>query len=377
MAKGAKPKRSIRRTAAMASVPTRSYRDAQFYMHYMVEGRDWSAAIKSYVKKNCTKKNAAYINKVPDWKISMYSHHATTAWLIDNGNSDIVPDERKDHLKSWLDGLASEGKNLSVKKDDPKKNVPTPSIQDRLMEAAEQKTDEIDEWIDKFLSNPRKNPLKDKKPMESFKRNEVNLGHVRWIIRWFGGAYSDLNELISLPKTKLTDEQEQLIEAYSHLTKPQQKELYEFYKRIMDAVEIIRAEKKQNRAPRKRKMKSAADLTKNLKFKSSDTDLGIASVNPTDIVGASTVVIFNCKTRKIGVYYADDHETIQVKGTTLQNFNPSTSVQKTVRKPQEILPVWKKVTKSKIKNNFGNINAVETKMNGRMNEDTIILKTFK
>jgi hypothetical protein len=77
------------------------------------------------------------------------------------------------------------------------------------------------------------------------------------------------------------------------------------------------------------------------------------------------------------VYYADDHETIQVKGTTLQNFNPNTSVQKTVRKPQEILPVWKKVTKSKIKNNFGNINAVETKMNGRMNEDTIILKTFK
>lgn len=377
MAKGAKQKRSIRRTAAMTSIPTNSFRDAHFYMHYMVEGRDWSSAVKSYIKKNCSKKDASYIGKLPEWKLSMHSHHATTAWLIEHDRSDIVPEERRDHLKNWLNVLVSEGKKLTPRKDEVTKNAPAPSIQDRLMEAAEQKTDEIDGWIDDFLQNPKKNPLKEKKPMESFKRHEINLGHVRWIVRWFGGSCAELGELVSLPKTKLSDNQQQLVEAYSHLTKPQQKELYEFYKRIMDAVDIIKAEKKQNRAPRKRKMKSASELTKNLKYKSSDADLGIASVNPSDIIGAKMMVVFNCKTRKIGVYYAEDHETLQVKGTTLQNFDTMKSVQKTVRKPTEILPSWKKITKSKIKNSFGNINAVETKMNGRMNDDTVILKTFK
>jgi hypothetical protein len=135
--------------------------------------------------------------------------------------------------------------------------------------------------------------------------------------------------------------------------------------------------KKQTRAVRKPKQKSAQELVKKMKFKSSDPDLGIASVNPAEVIDATAIVVFNCKNRKLGIYYAEDHATIKVKGTTLQFFDEAKSLQKTVRKPQEILPHWKKITKHKLEPQFSYLKTTETKLNGRINEDTVILKVFK
>ena len=89
------------------------------------------------------------------------------------------------------------------------------------------------------------------------------------------------------------------------------------------------------------------------------------------------MVVFNTKNRKLGIYYAEDHGQFKVKGTTLQHFDTNRSTQKTVRKPDEVLPNWKRITKHKLKTQFGYLKTTETKMNGRFNADTIILKAFK
>jgi len=89
------------------------------------------------------------------------------------------------------------------------------------------------------------------------------------------------------------------------------------------------------------------------------------------------LVVFNTKNRKLGIYFADDHAQFKVKGTSLLFFDETRSVQKTVRKPNEVLPNWKKVTKHKLKTQFGYLKTTETKLNGRFNADTIILKAFK
>ena len=89
------------------------------------------------------------------------------------------------------------------------------------------------------------------------------------------------------------------------------------------------------------------------------------------------MVVFNTKNRKLGIYYAEDHGSFKVKGTTLQFYDERLSVQKTVRKPDEVLPTWKKITKHKLKPQFGYLKTTETKLNGRFNADTIILKAFK
>ena len=143
------------------------------------------------------------------------------------------------------------------------------------------------------------------------------------------------------------------------------------------AIEILKAEQKQTRAVRKPKVKSAQELVKKLKFKSSDGNFGIASINPSEIIDSKCVVVFNTKNRKIGIYHAQEHADLKVKGTTLQYFDEARSTQKTIRKPNEVLPMWKKITKHKINAQYGYLKTTETKLNGRFNADTIILKAFK
>ena len=371
--------RATRRTTGMAAMPVKKGWDTvKYYVHYMVESREWGSVLEGYIRKHNGKETLSAISKLPAWKLTTYSHWATTAWLLDNGHERIVPDVYSNGLSKYIETLIVESKSVvAAKASDKKKNVHIPNIQERLMEAAAEKTEELEEWIDDFLRNPKTNSLKDKMPLDCFRKNEINLGHVRWIVKWYQGQVDELEELFNLPKKNLTDMEEQLIEGYSHLTKSQQTELYEFHKRIIQATEILRAEKNQSRPPRKVKQKSAADIVKKMKFKPSDPEHGIASVNPADVVGATTIVVFNCKNRKLGVYYAEDNQTIQVKGTTLQFFDEKRSLQKTIRKPDEVLPNWKKVTKHKLPSLFDFLTTTETKMNGRMNDDIIILKVFK
>ena len=57
-------------------------------------------------------------------------------------------------------------------------------------------------------------------------------------------------------------------------------------------------------------------------------------------------------------------------------FNEETSVQKTLRKPQEQLKIFKDITKRSLNKQFEAVKSVPTKMNGRINEHTLLLKVF-
>jgi len=307
-----------------------------------------------------------------------YNEKEQEYWQSCPGTSgDISP--LSEVIKPKIAELIEKGKLIvEEKKIEEKKKPYVPSIQERLQDAAIDKTEDLDQWIDDWMCDSKANPLKDKIPLKLFKRQQVNLGHLRFVTNWFIGAYEELQELNNLPPAKQRDDmQAQLAEGYETYSKAQIKELTDFYKRLFDAIEIMKAEQKQNRAVRKPKVKSAQELVKKLKFKPSDGTFGIASINPSEIIDATAVVVFNTKNRKIGIYYADDHAQFKVKGTTLQHFSETRSVQKTIRKPDEILPQWKKVTKHKLKAQFGYLKTTETKMNGRFNADTIILKAFK
>jgi hypothetical protein len=71
-----------------------------------------------------------------------------------------------------------------------------------------------------------------------------------------------------------------------------------------------------------------------------------------------------------------DGSGLSVKGTTLQGYNEEKSVQRTVRKTDEFLPQIKKTTKSKTEKLFQTLKTTETKLNGRFNNETVILAVF-
>jgi hypothetical protein len=86
------------------------------------------------------------------------------------------------------------------------------------------------------------------------------------------------------------------------------------------------------------------------------------------------VWIYNTKSRKLGRYVAAEFQTLSVKGTTITGFDEHKSVQKTLRKPEEKLKEFKAAGKVALRKFLDDINATDTKMNGRTNEETMLLK---
>ena len=87
-------------------------------------------------------------------------------------------------------------------------------------------------------------------------------------------------------------------------------------------------------------------------------------------------MLYNTKYRKLGRYVARDTGGLGVKGTSIKDF-ATTSVQKTLRKPKEQLKDFMGCGKVKLRKFLNNIKAVDTKLNGRMNNNIVILKVIK
>ena len=86
--------------------------------------------------------------------------------------------------------------------------------------------------------------------------------------------------------------------------------------------------------------------------------------------------VFNTKTRKLGVYHADDAGGFSVSGTTITNYTESKSISKTVRKPDLLLPEVLKAGKIALRNLLTGIATKESLLNGRINKDIVLLRVL-
>jgi hypothetical protein len=248
-----------------------------------------------------------------------------------------------------------------------KPDVYTPSIQERVREASYKMTEEIETAIEAFQADPESFDPKAFKVLNLLKAKEAKAAHSRIIKEFYS---KDLNELVEAATTK----DEQLKEAYSHLSKAQLKKITQFYQEIVSACEMLGQEAKINRKPKAKKAVPAEKIVSKLKYKKADEPLKLVSINPADIIGAKELWIYNTKTRKLGKYIANEYLELTVKGTSIVGFNENTSVQKTLRKPVEQLKAFKDAGKVQLRKFLEDINAVDTKMNGRINEETILLR---
>ena len=246
--------------------------------------------------------------------------------------------------------------------------VAQPSIQDRVREAALKMTEDIEDAIDSFQQNPEAFDPKSIKVVNSLKGRQAKAAHAR-IIRDF--YQRDLDELEELQTT----EDEQLKEGYSHLSKTQVKKLYNLFTEIIGACTMLMQEAKVNKKPRAKKPQPKDKLVAKLKYQKANEQLKLVSINPVDIVGAQELWVYNTKSRKIGKYVAEDMGgALSVKGTTITGYNANNSVQKTLRKPLEQLTEFKAAGKVQLRKFIDDIKAVDIKLNGRINEDVILLK---
>ena len=253
------------------------------------------------------------------------------------------------------------------------KNInPIISIQDRIREQAGAMAEEIDTAIDNFIMDPNGFDPKQYNIVKLLRGKGAKAAQARYIKSFYEFGHNELLELSS------GNADEQLREAYRHLPRRNVRKLIDFYQFIIDACDQIAAEAKVNKKPRAKKVKPAEDLVKKLKFRTSDDKLGIVSVPPAQLVKAQSALIYNTKSRKVGLYVAKNSEGFGIKGTSLLNYTDM-STQKTLRKPAEQLKELKEQNTQKRVETWYNksIKTTETKLNGRFNEDTVILRVYK
>ncbi len=169
----------------------------------------------------------------------------------------------------------------------------------------------------------------------------------------------------------------QLNEGYADYKTGDYKRIEAFYTKIADGISQYTLVKKATKKAAVRKPPQKEKLVARLKYLKSDAVSKVVSISPVDIIGAQTLYVYNVKTRKLGCYQADDLAgTLTVKGASIVGFNEVTSTQKTLRKPEEQLREFLKAGKVELRKFLGNIKSVETKLNGRVNSDTVLLKVL-
>ena len=216
---------------------------------------------------------------------------------------------------------------------------------------------EIDVVVDSWSEHEKV----DLKIMDLLGQNNVPANGCKFVREWLDIYLQDFE----LART-LSDDQ--AIEAYSYLSK---RELNYICKSLRDAIEEVNkfeATKKKSRAPRKKKIKTAAAQVKDLKYCESfkNDEYEVKSTQVVRVPGSTEVVILNTKTNKLQVYFANGRSGFEVKGTSIKNFDEKKSYQFTIRKGKhsEVLKSqdWEKFAKNK------------KPVNGRVNEHCIILK---
>jgi len=352
----------------------RHWHNAMSYYRLEFSGKDLKpAVIKWMTDIGCTKTDVTAFKKTKDNRCNV-TMGAIASCLL-RGMPTVRADfnqgrDTAEWLRNEITSVIEAGKN-DIEETEAKETKPLvvqPSIQERLRETAFKMTEEIEDAIEGFQNDPENFDPKAFKMLNLLKGKEVKAAHARVIKTLYSRDLAELLELAS------GNADEQLKEGYSHRTKKQIRNLIAFYQEIMSACDMLAQEAKVNRKPKARKAQPKEKVVAKMKYKKSDEPLKLVSINPVDIIGSKELWIFNTKTRKLGRYVADEYKDLGVKGTTITGFNATTSVCKTLRKPEDKLKEFKAAGKVQLRKFLDSINATDTMMNGRINEETILLR---
>jgi len=276
-----------------------------------------------------------------------------------------MKEKYREHIVRVVTKIIDENQNLvqleptAAKRSD----VKVPTIADRVAEKTAEYIGEVEGLIDDFI----------------FNKKEFNL--YNWLKEHNvpQGSIVKFRQTISRQQLEFAEALEgkdaQLKEAYRGFSKARLKQIVTFYEKLWGDLDSYAQSKKVARKVRVKKSPSKDKLVSKLKYLKEDRELKLTSINPVDIIGATKLWVYNTKTRKLYRYQADElASTLSIKGTTILGYDEVKSVGKTIRKPAEVLSKFMKASKIQLRKFLDDINAVEARANGRINEDTILLK---
>lgn len=318
---------------------------------------------QQYVKKN-RPTDVKYFAEVEERDV-----HITYGWMARMLLQGAIVST--DHQKAFdknLTGLIDLGKARLLTKETTVKvavattTVKRTSIQDAMKEKASEYVGELEGFIDEFVTEDKEFNL-----YNHLKGNQIPAPYVITVKTWAESKLAEFEEVVD-------SKDSQIVEGYSNFNKRKLKSMVKMFESFIADCDKYGQFKKANRKPRAVREKPAVAQVKSLKYKLKDDELGLTSARGIDLVGAEQVWLFNTKTRKLAVYTSESTKGMTVKGTTLQNWSPEKSKQKTLRKPEEQIKDLMASGKVKLRTFLDSIKSKEQAVNGRINIDTIILK---
>jgi hypothetical protein len=347
-----------------------SFNAIKFYFHYDLDKKDIIHCIKSYIKSTYTKEEAKIIGYNPEYKFSMFTHYGATAYLLENKYA-FADDVYPQALKRYCDELLESGKELEASKLreetlNNSQSVVFISPQQRLANKVNDTIMvDIDELEDSWIVGEKPTlELYNLMQKHELKGMAVPLIRPRlegWLLEYQDAYFKKC---------------EQAVEGYSHLTRRELKRRIDDIERMLTDLDSFHSASKAKRATRVAKPKSADKQVAKVKYKKEDSGFKLASINPSRIIGAVRLYVFNTKYKQLTEYVSDVTKGFEVSGTTIKGFDPKQSRKITLRKPQDVLSVVLNKSPTQINKTLESLTTKPSEPNGRLNEETIILRVI-
>ena len=330
------------------------------WYNYMCSRSDARQYIETYLKSKGRTNELRALKSVPDNWVNLQAGWA--ARIMSRGGLGWESSFEL-RLRETLDKAGSSSEESSEDKKTIEK--PKANIQDRIADKASDTIGELDELIDKngwaidiydWLTKKQVTPVTARKIRDFFKPiadEAMELNHARVI------------------STNNIDKQ--LIEGYSHLTRIQVRDRAAFYiKLIADCDRFADVAKKQ-KAPRRKKTIPVEKKLKNLKFQQESKEYKLVSIKPEKIIGASELWTFNTKYRTLTAFHAADAHGLEVKGTSIENYDANKSKTYRIgRKTEQHIATALKGAKRIVSKMLEELKTVG--LQHRINENTILLR---
>lgn len=360
------------KTSGITRDYTRLMDDALWYVHYEVDNKIIVKEYQKYIAAHVCKDIASQLRNARDHLMIVPGKYA---YIANNGAT--LTEEHHNMIVGTLEAVLS-----TVKLDDPSENTTLDekpvkknviSIQDRMWDQAAELIGSFEERLDLLVSGSEEFDLRKFDPYREIARHEpaIKPAHAKLVRKFFEATHAEAKLLVDW-------KDDEVKEAFPQFTaRAQERKRYlKFFDEIITACDTVINTGKATRKTRSKKAPDKQKIVSKVKFKEAEASLGLASINPTDILDKSILWVYNTKNRKLIKYVADELVgSLSIKGTTLVGFSESKSTQRTMRKP-ELLKGSNKLTRSKFDKFNKELTTTQTKVNGRLNEHCILISVF-
>jgi hypothetical protein len=335
------------------------------WYNYFYGKKDAREMIVNYLETHGRKEDVRTLKRIPDSSIRL-----TTGWLCRMSQVGL---ELNEHEQIKLDNLLKEV--LDSKQDEVAEEtavddtVPKITIQDRLREKVSECAGELDGLFDEFVTSGAKLTA-DYKPVVLMRSLNIAPQMVNDIKQIWTRK---LEEFDAAVEGKDAD----LVQGYSFLSKVQLRNCVKFCELVISDCGAYVQIKKVERKPRKVRAvppeKRAAKFKHIMEF----TELKLKGLPAASLVDKAEAWLYDTKKRKLIHLVADSYtQAFTVKSNSVIGFSTVESLQKTVRKPADVLKAMGAAGKPAARKIYKDLTTTETPFNGRGTENLIILKSW-